>query len=64
MLVISRRVGERVMLTIGDVRVVIQIARIDDRRAAICFDAPKEVSILREELEYRMNKKKAKNNEH
>lgn len=47
MLVLTRRVGERIY--IGD-DIVIQIGKIDRYHVSIGIDAPKDISILREEV--------------
>lgn len=49
MLVIKRKIGERFVISLGDHRVVVTV--VDRKRDHICLgvDAPKEVTILREE---------------
>lgn len=47
MLVLSRKVGESIQ--IGD-NVVVSILEVKGGRVRLSFDAPKDVSILREEL--------------
>lgn len=47
MLVLSRKVGEK--LVIGD-NVVVTVSKISGNRVSIAIDAPRDVSIQREEL--------------
>lgn len=47
MLVLSRKVGERIM--IGD-DVSVQVVRIRDGQVRLAFEAPRHVTILRTEL--------------
>ena len=50
MLVLERREGEAVILTIGETRIRIEIDRARDGRAKVAIDAPQEVNIEREEI--------------
>jgi carbon storage regulator CsrA len=53
MLVLTRRVGENVLLILpgGDQRtIVIRIARVNGHYVRLGIDAPEEVHIVREEL--------------
>jgi carbon storage regulator len=47
MLVLSRKVGERVV--IGD-RIVVQVLQVSGQRIRLGFEAPPEVTVLRGEL--------------
>jgi carbon storage regulator len=47
MLVLSRKVGERVMIADG---IIIQVLEIRGRQIRLGFEAPPEVAIRREEL--------------
>jgi carbon storage regulator len=47
MLVLSRKVGERVILAGG---IVVQVLEVSGRRVRLGIEAPREVTILREEL--------------
>lgn len=51
MLVLSRKKNERVVLNVNGVQIVVVVVRIDGDRTRIGFDAPKEVHIVRGELE-------------
>ncbi|MEX0641813.1 MAG: carbon storage regulator [Pirellulales bacterium] len=50
MLVLTRKTGERLVLTIGGHRVTIGILAMARGRAQIGIDAPRQISVLREEL--------------
>jgi len=47
MLVLSRRVGERVVIDGG---IVVTLVRVANKQVRLAFDAPPEVAIYREEL--------------
>lgn len=49
MLVLSRKKDEKIILSIGDVEVVVVVCAIKDNRIRIGFDAPEGVRIRREE---------------
>lgn len=50
MLVLSRKVNEYIVLTVGKKQVLIYLAKIDGDSARIGIDAPSEVKIYRKEL--------------
>ena len=50
MLSITRREGERVILTVGQVRIAVQLNKAAGGRARLAFIAPKTVDIKREEI--------------
>lgn len=50
MLVLKRRDGERIVVTVGDVRIVLTVLKSSAGRAAIGLDAPRDVLVAREEL--------------
>lgn len=50
MLVLSRKVNENVVIEIGVERVIIMVTRIEDSKVRLSFDAPKSISIDRQEL--------------
>ena len=50
MLVLSRKVGEEVLVDDGQIR--IRVIRISQNRVAIGIDAPVDVSVLRAELDF------------
>lgn len=56
MLVLSRKVGERIRIG-GNITVVVN--RIIGNRAVLGFEAPKEVEIVRGELDAKANPKKS-----
>ena len=47
MLVLSRKLGERIM--IGD-RIVVTVTKLDVGRVVLGIDAPREVTVFREEI--------------
>lgn len=49
MLVLGRREMERVVLTLGDVRIVVAVVK-GQGEIRLGFDAPPEVKIVREEI--------------
>jgi carbon storage regulator CsrA len=52
LLVLGRRLGERVFLDVAGIRIVVSLEDIrDGNRARLGFTAPPEVQIVREELE-------------
>lgn len=50
MLVLARKVGQKIFLDIGDVHIEVVPVRIKGNGVRIGIDAPDEVVILREEL--------------
>lgn len=50
MLVLSRKLGERIMIGTGADQVVLTIVEIDRGKIRIGIEAPKDVVIMREEL--------------
>lgn len=50
MLVLSRKLDESVVLSIGDVEVEVTIKSTRGRSVSVGFDAPPEVRIMRKEL--------------
>lgn len=55
MLVLSRRVGEKVIITLGEHRVEVMVTKIghgiDHGKVRLGFNAPKEIAINREEVQ-------------
>lgn len=51
MLVLNRHKNESVTLIHGDVVIEVKIISVSGKRVGLGFDAPKEVRILRKELE-------------
>ena len=47
---LSRKPGERVRLTVGDITIWVAVDASSSNRARLVFDAPQEVTITREEL--------------
>lgn len=58
MLLLTRRSGESVVIMAGDKRIVVQIVAVRGNQIRIGFEAPKDVHILRNELEGVASKKK------
>lgn len=56
MLVLSRKVGEKIVLKMNGVKVVVEVMQTSRTKIRIGIDAPMDVSIWREEL----NEKKEK----
>lgn len=52
MLVLSRKKGEKIVLTCGDSRIVVTTIETRGKYLRIGFDAPQEVKIVRQELEH------------
>jgi len=50
MLVLSRRLGEKVVVMVGSKEIVLTVVDIDRGKIRIGFDAPAEFAIFREEL--------------
>ena len=50
MLILSRKQGERIVLTMGDLKVEVLVTDILNDRVKIGIDAPSEVKIHREEV--------------
>jgi carbon storage regulator CsrA len=55
MLVLSRKVGETIVMTVGDVRIVVFIESQRGKLMRVCVDAPQSVHIKRGELEAHVN---------
>jgi carbon storage regulator CsrA len=55
MLVLSRKVGETIVMTVGDVRIVVFIESQRGKLMRVCVDAPQSVQIKRGELEAHVN---------
>lgn len=51
MLVLSRKAMESIIISVGDVRIVVRVNEIRCDRARLAFDAPPDVRIFREEIE-------------
>ena len=51
MLTLNRKEGESIILTFNEQRIKIVLSEAKHGQAKLSFDAPKEVLILREELE-------------
>jgi carbon storage regulator len=52
MLVLSRRVGERI--TIGD-RIVVTVAKLENGQVRLGIEAPREIAVFREETDPRLH---------
>jgi carbon storage regulator len=52
MLVLSRRLGERIM--IGD-RIVVTVVRLDNGHVRLGVEAPREMAVFREEIDPRLH---------
>jgi len=50
MLVLSRRCGQKIVMSVGDVEVRFCIAQITGQRVKIAIDAPAQVAIVRAEV--------------
>lgn len=50
MLVISRRCGEWIRLRLGDADVWVQPSEVGKDKVRLCFEAPRDVQITRDEL--------------
>lgn len=50
MLVLSRRVNEKVVLTIGDEKVVVCVVSIESQKVKLGFEANRNVTVDREEI--------------
>ena len=50
MLAISRKVGESFYMFYDDKQIIVQLLRMDRGQVRLGIEAPKEVTILREEL--------------
>lgn len=53
MLLLTRRPGEHLVLTHGDLRIEVWVSSVRGQQVRIGVQAPKEVHILRDELEGR-----------
>lgn len=51
MLVLARRIGEKVILTIDKTRIVLTVVEVRGDKARIGFEAPQTVKIHREEVQ-------------
>jgi len=52
MLILKRKVGQRVLITTPDgLRIEISVDNIREKHVSLKFDAPRNVHILRQELE-------------
>jgi carbon storage regulator len=52
MLVLARKLGERIM--IGD-RIVVTVVKLDQARVRLGVEAPREVPVFREEIDPRLH---------
>lgn len=50
MLVLSRKVHEKLILTIDDTEIVVCVVKIEGNRVRIGIQAPKDVKVCRQEL--------------
>lgn len=50
MLVLSRKENESTVIRVGGVEIIVKVMEIDRNKVRIGFLAPKDISILREEL--------------
>ena len=53
MLLLSRKVGEQIVLTVGDEEIIVHLSRINGSRARIGIEASKNVKVRRRELDER-----------
>lgn len=61
MLVFSRRVGEKTVITTSSgERIVVQVSRVLGRNVRMSFDAPSSVRIHREEVQRAIEKKESR----
>ena len=51
MLVLTRKIGESIIVTVGGVEIKIKLVKTSKGNARIGIDAPNEAVIVREELE-------------
>ncbi len=51
MLVLSRKVGERIL--IGD-RIVVTVAKLENGQVRLGIEAPREIAVFREEIDPRL----------
>lgn len=60
MLVLFRRVNEAVVVTVGDIQIRLTVLGFQKARKAVQlgFEAPREVTIHREEIQYRVDEAK------
>ena len=52
MLVLSRKVGQRIL--IGD-RIVVTVAKLDNGQVRLGIEAPREIAVFREEIDPRLH---------
>lgn len=50
MLVLTRKFGEGVVITHGDLRIVVRVTKLSDGKVRLGIVAPDDVNIVREEL--------------
>lgn len=57
MLCLNRRKHESIILTIGDVRIEVYVSNVRGNNVRLSFDAPREVKIMRKEIQDAIDKK-------
>lgn len=50
MLVLTRKPGERIVIVVGGVEIIVTVARLKAGAVSLGFVAPRDVVILREEI--------------
>ncbi len=56
MLVLTRRIGEKLVFTYGDVRIEVSVLKARHAEVRIGIDAPRTVEIIRSEIETKSEK--------
>lgn len=56
MLVVQRKAGDGVTITVGDVRIHVNVNAIRDGKVKLGIDAPKHVAVHRDEVQAEVDK--------
>ena len=58
MLILSRKINERIMITVGDIRIEVMIVDVRGERVRVGVKAPKDIPVHRFEIQKEIDSEK------